>query len=142
MADKGILGAEVTLEVGDGVELSETFTKIANVKSIGGPGMSREQINVTSHGDTAGRYRAGLPEGGEVPLDIVWDPAEATHDETTGLLSLFNSGDIRNFKLKFGAVATWSFAAFVSSFELSGEAEGGLMSASVTLKIDGLPTFA
>lgn len=140
--ERGILGVEVTLEVGDGVTPTEGFTKIANVKNIGGPSMSREQINQTAHGDQAQRYRPGLPDGGEVPLEIMWDPAETTHDETTGLLKLFNDGTIANFKMKFGSAATWTFAAFVSSFEGGGEAEGGLFTASVTLKLDGLPTFA
>lgn len=142
MPEPGILGAEVTIEMGDGATPTELFTKVANVKNIGGPGMSREQINKTFHGDTAQRYRSGLPEGGEVPIEIMWDPAEGTHDETTGLLAAFSDGLVRNFKIKFGTAATWSFAAFVSGFEVTGEAEGGMTMASVTLKLDGLPTFA
>lgn len=136
-----VLGSKVTIEMGDGAD-PEVFTKVANVKSIGGPGMSREVIDTTSHGDEARRKMADLIDAGEVPLEIQWDPSETTHDETTGLYGAFMDGENRNFKIKFGTAATLSFAGFVSAFEFGAEAEGGVLTATTTITIDGLPTLA
>lgn len=135
-----ILGSKVTIEMGDGAQ-PEVFTKVANVKNIGGPGMSRDAINTTAHGDTAMRKMADMIDAGEVPLEIQWDPADATHDETNGLYGAFIDGENHNFKIKFGAAATMEFAGFVSGFEFGAEAEGGLLTANVTITIDGLPTL-
>jgi hypothetical protein len=136
-----ILGSKVTIEMGS-LATPEVFTKVANVKNIGGPGMSRDAIDTTSHGDDAKHKMADMIDAGEVPLEIQWDPAEATHDESTGLYGAFNDGLNRNFKIKFGTAATLSFAGFVSGFEFGAEAEGGLLTANVTITIDGLPTLA
>jgi predicted secreted protein len=67
---------------GNGATPTETFTTIANVTNIGGPARSRETIDVTTHGspDAWMEFIGGLKNGGEVSLDINYDPAEATHD--------------------------------------------------------------
>src|SRR5690349_5997020 len=58
------------------------YETIANVTSISGPDRKRETIDVTAH-DSPGQYMefiGGLKDGGEVSLDINYDPAEDTHD--------------------------------------------------------------
>src|SRR5687768_227094 len=59
-----------------------TYEVIANVTNISGPSRSRETIDVTAH-DSPDQYMefiGGLKDGGEVSLDINYDPSETTHD--------------------------------------------------------------
>jgi predicted secreted protein len=59
-----------------------TYETIANVTNIGGPERTREIIDVTAHDSPGGwmEFLGGLKDGGEISLDINYDPAESTHD--------------------------------------------------------------
>ena len=78
--------------MGDGATPTEVFTLIPGVRTINGPDMSAEQIDVTSH-DTPGGFRTkiqGLKDWGVLSFEMLWDPNDAKH------LALFNdyiSGD-------------------------------------------------
>jgi predicted secreted protein len=58
-----------------------TYADIANVTNIGGPDRTRETIDVTAHDSPGGwmEFLGGLKDGGEISLDINYDPAETTH---------------------------------------------------------------
>ena len=132
------------LKIGDGGG-PETFTTIAEVTSISGPGLSLDPIEATSHDSTGGwrEFIGGLLEAGEVSFDINYIPTNATHDASTGLIADMVARTVRNFQLVFpdGSSTTWSFAALVTSFE-PGEPIDDKLSASVSLKITGQPTLA
>lgn len=58
------------------------FETMANVTNIGGPERTRETIETTAH-DSPEQWRefiGGLKDGGEVTLEINYDPAELSHD--------------------------------------------------------------
>ncbi len=119
---------------------------IAQVKSISGPGLSLDTEDVTSHDSTAGweEVVGTILRSGEVTLDLIYDPAAATHKYASGgLLYDLVSRTAQAFSLVFPdvAVTTWTFNAFVTGFEPSAPVDGAL-SASVTLKITGQPTLA
>ena len=121
-------------------------TTVAGVTNISGPGLTLETIDVTNHSSTSGwrEHVGGLKDGGEVSLDIVYDPAEATHmNASGGLLYELDQGTSESFSLTFSdtGATVWSFTAFVTSFEPSGAVADGL-TAAVTLKITGVPTLA
>jgi len=132
------------LKIGDG-ESSETFTTIAEVTNISGPGLSLDTIDVTSHSSTDGwrEYIAGLLEAGEITFDINFIPTDVTQNHTAGLLGDLANKTKRNFELVFpdAGATTWSLAAFVTSFEPT-EAIDDKLTASVTLKLAGKPTLA
>jgi predicted secreted protein len=67
---------------GDGATPTEHFTDMANVTSIGGPERSRDTIDVTAHDSPGGwmEFVGSLKDGGELSIDINYDPAETTHD--------------------------------------------------------------
>ena len=132
------------LKIGDGAG-TEVFTTIAQVMDINGPGLSQGTQEVTPQ-TAANRARvhiATLLDGGEVTFDINYEPAGATHDQTTGLIKDMTDGTLRNFQTIFpdAATTTWSFAAFITGFEPTAPVDGAL-TASVTLKISGLPSIA
>jgi predicted secreted protein len=125
--------------------LAEVFTTIAQVKNISGPGMSLDVEDVTTH-DSTGSWEevvATVLRSGEVTLDLVWDPASATHGWGIGLLAVMPRRATRNFQVIFPdtGATTWSFAAEVTGFEPDAPHDGAL-TASVSLKLTGSVTLA
>lgn len=109
---------------------------IANIMNITPPNLSRDALETTKHNDS-NRWRTfipGLVDPGEVKLDITWDPAETSHDFLTDIAS----ATIGDYSIVFPdtAATTWTFKAFVTGFEPSGEVDG-LLSATVTFKLSG-----
>lgn len=129
------------LRIDDG---TGSYTTIAEVTDIGGPSMSLDPIDVTSHDSTAAyrEFIGGLLDAGEVTLTINYVPTAGTHDATTGLIADMVARVVRNFKLVFpdSGTTTWTFAALITAFE-SAEPIDDKLSADVTLKLSGQPTL-
>ncbi len=140
----GISAFGTLLKIGDGGD-PETFTTIAEVSNISGPGLSLDTIDVTHHSSTAGwrEFVGGLLDAGEVSFDINYLPTDATHDASTGLIKDMTDRTVRNFQLVFpdASNTTWSFSALVTGFEPS-EPIDDKLAASVSLKLTGQPTLA
>ena len=124
---------------------AEVFTAIAQVSNIGGPGLSLDVEDVTTHDSTAAfeEVVATILRSGEVSIDLVYDPANATHAAGVGVLASLKNRILRNFQLIFAdsASTVWSFAADVTGFEPSNPHDGS-MTASLKLKLTGQPTLA
>ena len=118
-------------------------TTIASVSNISGPGLSLDTEDVTTHDSTAAweEVVGTILRTGEVSLEIVYDPAAATADATTGLVYLLEEKIYAFFVVTFPDTTAWSFRGYVTSFEPSAPADGAL-TASVTIKISGVPTLA
>lgn len=121
-------------------------TTIAGVTNLSGPGLTLETIDVTNHSSTSAyrEFVGGLKDGGEIGVDIVFDPAAATHKNASGgLLYLLTTRASGSFSITFpdSGATVWSFTAFVTAFEPGAPVEDA-MTASVTLKITGAPTLA
>jgi predicted secreted protein len=135
----GIDGFGAQLQRGDG-GAPEVFTPIANVTNVGGPGLSRNTIDVTSHDspDAWMEFVGGLKDGGEVSLDVNYDPAK--HDE---LVADFDDEDPRSYRVVFPTEppATWGIRAVMTGFEPSAPHDDKL-AASLNFKVSGKPTLA
>lgn len=135
-------GYRATIEV----QLGATWTPIAQVRDIAGPGLASEQIEVSHRDSRYRRYVAGMLDGGEVTFQIVFDPNHASHDPTLAdsMFAYAVSGEKADFRIKFPGVdgvvtdgfTTAAFEAFVSNFEIASALEDGLL-ADLTLKISG-----
>ncbi len=128
-----------------GTLLKIAGTTVAGVTNIGGPGLTLETIDVTNHSSTSGwrEFVGGLKDGGEISVDIVFDPVAATHKNASGgLLYLLTTRASASFTITFPdtGLTVWTFTAFVTSFEVGAPVADGL-TASVTLKITGAPTL-
>lgn len=120
----------------------EVFTTIAEVRSITGPGLTTDTIDVTNH-DTSQGYRefiSGLQDGGEFSFDINYIPSNATHNNTTGLLRAFDQKTINNYRLVFPDATTWNFRGLVRQVSITAPIDGQL-TASVAVKVSGKPTL-
>lgn len=129
-----------------GTVLERGAVTIAGVTNISGPGLSLDVEDVTSH-DSTGAWEevvATILRSGEISLDIVYDPAAATHSATAGgLIADMVGRASTTYSLIFtdAADTEWTFTAFVVGFEPSMPHDGAL-TASVTMKLTGQPTLA
>lgn len=117
-----------------------TYTTIANVENIEGPGFTSEDIEVTSH-DSPNRFKewvAGLKDGAELKMDINWDPSAVTHES---LLDDYDAASSKAYQLVWptSPTITWTFSAYIKEFTPKAPVAGKL-SASVTYKIAGAVT--
>lgn len=131
------------LKKGDGGG-PEVFTTVAMVKSITGPTLQGEDIDITNQ-DSPGGFREfinGLIDPGELSFEINYDPGDATHDAATGLLGDLTSRSVINWELIFPDTGStkWTFSGSVKSFEANIPVDD-VLSASITIKITGLPVF-
>jgi predicted secreted protein len=121
----------------------ETLGAVAYIQSMSGPGLTLDTEDVTTH-DSAGAWEevvATILRTGELSADIVYDPANATHDASTGLPALMEARLPVGFSMVFPGAVTWSFAAYVTGFEPSAPHDGAL-TAAVNLKLTGAPILA
>jgi hypothetical protein len=100
---------------------------------------------VTAH-DSPGAYRefiASFLDGGEVTFEIIYDPAGATHDASTGLLATYEARTVRNWNLVFSdtATTTWAFSGPITRFQPLAPV-GDALKANCTIKVSGQPTLA
>lgn len=121
----------------------EAFTAVADITTISGPGRSRETIDVTSHSSVGGwmEFVGGLKDGGEISLELNYDPSDSTQD----LDDDFDDVDPRNYQIVILPGSedehTWSIAGILT--ELSDEFPyDDKMTRSMTIKISGKPTLA
>jgi hypothetical protein len=116
---------------------------IAQVKSIGGPGMALDTEDVTTHDSTEAweEVVATVLRTGEISLEIVYDPGGATHSATAGLLDYKEKRKLAYFVITWPDTTAWAFDGYVTGFEPSAEHDGAL-TADVTIKITGKPTLA
>lgn len=122
-------------------EIASVFTDIAQVRSITGPSIAKASIDST-HLKSPNGWRenvAGLKDGGEVTFELLFDPAETSHQE---ILDLLDEDQATNFKIIWSddASTEWPFAATLQSASPTAELDG-LLLMSVTLKVSGEITF-
>jgi len=117
--------------------------EVAQVTNISGPGLGVDTEDVTTHDQaTAFEEVVGtIIRSGEISLDIVYDPADATHDAGTGLIYRMEDKIYSFFKLIFPDTTEWEFSGYVTGFEPS-DPVGGATTAAVKAKITGQPLLA
>jgi predicted secreted protein len=124
----------------------EVWTTIAEVKSITGPSMAGDILDVTSH-DTVGNWRektAGLLDAGTLTFTVNFIPDHATHSAQTGFVSDFVNRTKRNHRIQFPdiAVTTWNFPnSQITGCPITAPVDN-VLTADVTLAITEPPVLA
>ena len=121
----------------------DTFATIVNVSNITGPNMVLNTIDVTTH-DSPGAMResiASFIDGGDVTLELVFDPDAATH--LAIIADLQARRYRRNFRIIFPDLTAtqWDIPGIVTAFSV-GLPVDGAMTASVTITAAGALTLA
>lgn len=121
------------------------YTAIAEIKSISGPNLSVETIDVT-HMQSPSGYRefiASFKDGGEMTFTMNFLPDDATQNWTAGLLKTFNDRSMWNYQCLFpdpGATLV-TFAALITAFAPNAQIDS-VLEVNVTLKISGAPVWS
>jgi len=121
-------------ELGSGV-----YEAIANITSLSGPSISREQIEVTSHDspDQWEEFVFGIKRTGEVSADVNYVPR--IHDV---LMDDFETPFPRGYRITWPDPdeTVWEFQAGLTGFEPDAPFDDKL-SATLTWKPSGIPDF-
>jgi predicted secreted protein len=122
----------------------ETFSTIAEVKSITALNLTIETLDATSHSSTGG-YREMLPsfkDAGQLTAELNFVPADPHQAPDTGLIKDFDDRVKRNFRLIFPDPdgTQVDFAAYVVGYQVNAPIDG-ILSANLTLRITGAPTW-
>ncbi len=132
MPTEAISGVGTAFKRGDGAS-AETFTAIAEINSITGPGMTRDFIDVTSLDSTAGyrEFIAGFRDGGTVVLNMNF-----TRNGYEDMRLDFVSDDSVNYQIVLAdtGATTLDFAAFVTDLPMNITPDDKI-TVDVTLKI-------
>lgn len=113
---------------------------IAAIKNITGPGLSVDTID-TTHLTSTGNWRtflSGPKDGGEVGLDLVWDPTDTSHEILEDVLI---GGTATAFSIVWSdsGSTTWQFNALVTGLDPAAPF-GDYLAQAATLKVTGTPT--
>lgn len=121
------------------------FVSVAAVKNISGPGLKLDTEDVTSHDSTGGweEVVGTVLREGEVKLELVYDPADDTHDATAtgGLGYALKNKLLKHFKVLWPDAVYWTFPGYVAGFEPEAAADGAIK-ATVSIKVAGAPVLA
>lgn len=122
------------------------YVEVAEVKSIGGPSLSRDAVDAThlASDDDYGEYIAGLKESGELSLVLNFRPDHVSQGSTAGLLKDFEDGTVRLWRVawpQFTNTPTMTAAGFITGWEPQAGARD-LLTVAVKIKLTGKPTLA
>jgi predicted secreted protein len=127
-----------------GVTLTRDGNAIAMITNIDPPEITRETIDVTSHGssDTYREYIAGLKDGGEMSIEGNFKAGDT--DGQIALLTDLENGTLQSFVMTFptAITATLTFSAYVTKFKAGPFPVDGKVPFSATFKISGKPALA
>lgn len=144
MASAAISAFQTLLQIGDGASPTENFTTIAELRSLKGPTIKSDVIDVTTHNTPTPfkRFISGLLDGGDVTFDLNFIPQDPTHSYSAGLLSDMLNRTRRNFRIVFpdASTTTWLIPGIITGFDMSSDPTD-VLKASVTVKVSGPPTF-
>lgn len=129
-----------------GTTIKINGTPIGQIQDISGPALSTDTDEVTNHDspDYTEEFIATIKRTGEISFPVVFDP------DSTGHAALFAAWEDRTkdayvmtYPDETGATdagASWAFSAYCTGFSMSAPVTGHL-SADVTLRVTGAPTF-
>lgn len=118
---------------------------VVSCRTIGGPKMSTAAINAGAHDSPSAtaEYVPGLKDGGQVTLEILYDPRNTTHSELAGgVWKLWNDRTVSLLAVEYPTTPTakgFEFNGFISGFEPSAPYEE-LMTAQITVQVTGSVT--
>jgi len=132
-------GASTVFSRGDGAS-PEVFTAVGDVVNIGGPSITKDEIEVTALDSTAKEFIGALDDPGELTMDLNWNPQDAEH---VNLRSDAEASIVRNYRIVWGDVSATqvTMSAEVMEFTINTEPNDAVK-ASVRLKISGSLTWA
>ena len=124
------------------------YTQVAGVTEIGGLfSFDRSIIDTSLISAEVKEFLAGQLDPGSVDFGLLFDPSEATHSDTTGLIYTMKTRGLFSWCLKIpastaaGAVATYMYFQGVTTALNPAGSQDDVIRATVSIKMSGLPIF-
>jgi hypothetical protein len=130
-------GATLAISVGTS---PTSFTTIANVIDVSGPGGSASVIDITNLASVAREKRMGLPDEGQVTFNVQLDPDNATHQAVRDARKNRTECQFR-LTLTDSTPTTLTFNGFVLNFSVS-LAVDDVVKAAITIEVNGAVAWA
>lgn len=145
MATNAFSGKGAAVYAGD-VATPTSFVKVAETRSFTGPNQEGGEIDVTHLESTVEEFIAGFPVADNIPVVNNWDPTSATQDESTGIVSYFDSGITRYWKLEWEKngtpIKSMTFQGFVRKWSLPETTPKGEMRLEWEIRRTSTPTWS
>ena len=121
-----------------------TYAAVAEVKSIGGPSLSRDAVDAThcESPDDHAEYIPGLADGGEISLVLNFRPEHTSQGASAGLLKDFQDGTVRSWQVAWPQYANTpklTFSGFLTGWEPT-TAPKDIVSVAIKIKVTGKTT--
>lgn len=122
------------------------YTDIAQLKSFGDLTLTSSEIDVTTL-DSVGSYKdylQGFKDSGEVAFTCVFDP-DQHFTGPTALLTLYNSGDVKNFRIYLPFKPDpwgFTFAGYIKQFKIAAQTPESAIEGGGSVRISGAVTGA
>ncbi len=132
-------GTSTTFSRGDAAS-PEVFTVVGDVVSIGGPSITKDEIEVTALDSVAKEFLSALDDPGEVTMELNWNPQDTQHP----LLRADAEGSARlNYRIIWADISNTQvdFNGEVMEFTINTEANDAVK-ATVRVKINGALTWS
>lgn len=126
-----VLGSLTEFRLGDGGG-PETFTKVAEVLSIGPVGATAPEVDVTNLDSTSKEYIGGLPDGQQVEISGNWIAASTEQAELRD-----NVGNTRNIQIVWPDSTQADFAFVILGFNMDETSAETQIKFSVSGRISG-----
>jgi len=136
MSNLAVKDMEVACEFSPG-----SYTAIANLESFSGPNMEIDHYEVSYINDDWVTKKPTVINAGQCSLVLGYDADNSTH---ASLRTNFAAGTVKSFRITFtdASPQTFTFDAFVKSFEVVGGTSRDQSKANVNLEISGEVTVA
>ena len=134
MADVKGKGSQLQLDI------ATVYTKIAQVVSLDGPGLSVATADSTDLDSTGFEFCPTLTDSGSVSGELKYDPGQTTHQS---LQTLILNPSVESWKIILTDTGTTEiqFDGVLDEFQPTGITADGLVKASFNIKINGSVTF-
>ena len=118
------------------------YNEIPKIDSISGPDGSASEINTTALDSSAAEFVMGLPDEGNVTLEMFWQ-GENSNTQQVALRTARANQTLKTFQIRLtdSPESTYTFTAYVTGWSLSGGIDDAIK-VSVTLRISGSVTAA
>lgn len=123
------------------IDIASTLTAIAQLTEVSRSGAESETYDSTTLDGGVGKTydQTGFSEGGTVDCSGFFDPANATHQAITDLITTPADKSMKIIYADSGT-SEEAFTAASASHEVTATTSDGLKFSS-SFKVDGLPTF-
>lgn len=122
------------------------YETVASVKSIGGPSLEADTVDVTNF-DSVGGFEEIIPtllRAGEVSLECNYLPQDATQTYGAGgMIDIWENRTLTNFAIVYSDDDTteWQFSGYVTKVETNASVAEAL-TLNLTIKVTGSPIFS